>query len=73
MEKIIVKNINIIKLGLYISKIEKMAGYREKDILQNCYKITEEQKTENHHILKFYHINGEKFFKYDIITNKIIG
>lgn len=73
MEKIIVKNININELKKIINKIEKMSGYREKDILQNCYKITEEQKTENHYILKFYHINGENFFKYDIITNKIVG
>lgn len=73
MERIILKNINIIRLNNYISKIEKMGGYREKDILQNCYKITEEQKTENHYILNFYHINGENFFKYDIITNKIVG
>lgn len=73
MGKIVLKNINIIRLNTYISKIQKISGFREKDILQNCYKITEEQKTEKHYILKFYHINGEKFFKYDIITNKIIG
>lgn len=73
MEKIILKNININDLKNIISEIEKISGYREKDILNNCYKITEEQKTKNHYILKFYHTNGEKFFKYDIITKKIVG
>lgn len=72
MKKIIVKNININDLKNIINKIEKMSGYREKDILKNCYKITEDQKTKDHHVLKFYSIENN-FFKYDIITNKIVG
>ncbi len=74
MEKAIYKNknINIKEFYNIILKIEKISGYREKDILNNCYKITEDQKTERHYILKFYGIN-DNFFKYDVNNNNIVG
>lgn len=63
---------NIIILNNVYNKIEALAGFREKNILNNCVRITEIMQTSEHHVIKFYDTQ-QNYFEYDIITNKIVG
>ena len=63
---------HIIILNNIYNKIETLAGFREKTILDNCVRITEIMRTSEHHVVKFYDTQLN-YFEYDIITNKIVG
>lgn len=63
---------NIIILNNIYNKIEVLAGFREKNILNNCVRITEIMQTTEHHVVKFYDTQLN-YFEYDIVTNKIVG
>lgn len=63
---------HIILLNNVYNKIEALAGFREKNILNNCVRITEIMQTSEHHVIKFYDTQLN-YFEYDIITNKIVG
>ena len=63
---------HIIILDNIYNKIEKQAGYREKNILDNCIRTTEIMKTSEHHVIKFYDTKSN-YFEYDIATDKIVG
>lgn len=54
------------------NKIEEIAGYREKIILECCNKITLIQDDNNYQIFRFYGEN-EQYFDYEVKSNKIIG
>ena len=54
------------------NKLEDKSGYREKEILENCVRITETMKTSEHHVLTFYD-KEKNYFKYDLITENIVG
>lgn len=63
---------HIILLNNIYNKIEALAGFREKNILNNCVRITEIMQTSEHHVIKFYDTQLD-YFEYDIVTNKIVG
>ena len=63
---------HIIILNNIYNKIEMLAGYREKNILDNCIKTTEIMTTPEHQVVKFYDTQLN-FFEYDLITNRIVG
>ena len=63
---------HVVILNNVYNKIETLAGFREKNILNNCIRITEIMKTSEHHVVKFYDTQLN-YFEYDIITNKIVG
>lgn len=45
---------HIIILDNIYDKIEKIAGYREKNILDKCVRVVEIMATPEHHVVKFY-------------------
>lgn len=53
-----------------IPKIEKIAGYRERDILQNLTEVTISQADRTYTVYRFHGIGGA-FFDYEINTNRI--
>lgn len=63
---------HIIILNNIYDKIEALAGFREKNILNNCVRITEIMQTSEHHVIKFYDTQLD-YFEYDIVANKIVG
>lgn len=63
---------HIIILKNIYGEIESKAGYREKNILNNCIRTTEIMATPEHHVIKFYDTQLN-FFEYDITTGKIVG
>lgn len=63
---------HIIILNNVYNKIEALAGFREKNILNNCVRITEIMQTSEHHVIKFYDTQLD-YFEYDIVANKIVG
>ena len=63
---------HIIILNNVYNKIEALAGFREKNILDNCVRVTEIMLTSEHHVVKFYDAQLN-YFEYDIVTNKIVG
>lgn len=54
------------------NKIENIAGYREKVILEYCNKITLIQDDENYKVFRFYGKNNT-FFEYEVESNRIVG
>lgn len=54
------------------NKIEAIAGYREKIILEYCHKITLLQNDNNYQVFRFY---GEdnNYFDYEVKSNRITG
>ncbi len=54
------------------NKIENIAGYREKTILECCNKITLIQNDNNYQVFRFYNENNE-YFEYETKNNRITG
>lgn len=54
------------------NKIENLAGYREKTILECCNKITLIQDDNNYQVFRFYGEN-EQYFDYEVKSNRITG
>lgn len=54
------------------NKIEDIAGYREKAILEYCNRITLIQDDEKYQVFRFYKENNV-FFEYEVKSNRIVG
>ena len=73
-----VNKINDFKIAkIYIfdsiyNRIEEIAGYREKAILEYCNKITLIQDDMNYQVFRFYGENNN-FFDYEVKSNRIVG
>jgi hypothetical protein len=52
-----------------ISKIQNRAGYREKNILDNLTEVKRTQADKNYLVYRY--IAGNKYFEYDVFSNKI--
>lgn len=60
------------KTALWRLKNE-IAGYREKDVLNNLDRIELIQNTKDYRVLRFVHKDGEHFFDYECNTRRIVG
>ncbi|MCI8654509.1 MAG: hypothetical protein HFJ48_01345 [Clostridia bacterium] len=54
------------------NKIEDIAGYREKAILECCNKIALVQDDNNYQVFRFYG-EDEQYFDYEVKSNRITG
>lgn len=71
------KSVDSFEFVCWKSDIEKIAGYREREILKGFYDMrTIEciQSDSDHVVLRFYDIDDESnFFDYDLVTKTICG
>lgn len=56
----------------YIDRIEKIAGYREKEILKNLVTVELKQLDNDYFVLRYYD-NNHNYFDFEVNSNRITG